>query len=114
MTKGFPNKGGRHGDAGLKIGRDGMEPVFDFIDRSVADEKPFFVWYAPFLPHTPHDAPEKFQRAVKANPRVEPHQALYYASISQFDDTVGQLVRLIDQPIAPSQLVFFNCQWCGV
>ena len=39
---------------GLSIGREGMEPVTDFIDRAVADEKPFFVWYAPFLPHTPH------------------------------------------------------------
>ncbi|MEQ1842679.1 MAG: sulfatase-like hydrolase/transferase, partial [Verrucomicrobiales bacterium] len=41
MTRGFPNPGGRHGDEGLKIGREGMDPVFDFIDRSVAAEKPF-------------------------------------------------------------------------
>ena len=65
MTRGYPEKGGRHGDDGLGIGRNGMEPVLDFIDRSVADEKPFFVWYAPFLPHTPHNPPgrlfEKYQ-----------------------------------------------------
>ena len=84
-----------NGDHGLAIGRQTMKPIETFLDD--VRQTPFFLWYAPFLPHTPHDAPEKFQRAVKANPRVEPHQALYYASISQFDDTVGQLVRLIDQ-----------------
>ena len=33
MTAGFPKPRGRHGDAGLKIGREGMAPVFDFIDH---------------------------------------------------------------------------------
>jgi len=32
MTRVFPNQGGRHGDDGLKIGREGMAPVLDFID----------------------------------------------------------------------------------
>ena len=41
MTRGFPKPGGRHGDDGLKIGRAGMEPVLDFIDRSIKKEKPF-------------------------------------------------------------------------
>ena len=36
MTRGFPQPGGRHGDDGLKIGREGMAPVFDFIDKAVA------------------------------------------------------------------------------
>ncbi|MBY0460068.1 MAG: sulfatase-like hydrolase/transferase, partial [Gemmataceae bacterium] len=29
MTHGDPTKGGRHGDEGLKIGREGLKPVFD-------------------------------------------------------------------------------------
>ena len=33
MTHGDPAKGGRHGDEGLKIGREGMQPVFDFLDE---------------------------------------------------------------------------------
>ena len=33
MTRGFPEQGGRHGDDGLKIGRQGMQPVNDFIDQ---------------------------------------------------------------------------------
>ncbi|MDA0282996.1 MAG: sulfatase-like hydrolase/transferase, partial [Planctomycetota bacterium] len=49
MTRGFPEPGGRHGDDGLKIGREGMEPVTSFIDAAVTQDKPFFLWYAPFL-----------------------------------------------------------------
>ena len=62
MTRGFPEKGGRHGDDGLKIGRGGLTPVTDFIDRSVKSKKPFFVWYAPFMPHTPHTPPERLYK----------------------------------------------------
>ncbi|MEM9589280.1 MAG: sulfatase-like hydrolase/transferase, partial [Planctomycetota bacterium] len=32
MTRGFPQRGGRHGDDGLDIGRKGLQPVTDFID----------------------------------------------------------------------------------
>ena len=53
MTHGFPQPGGRHGDKGLSIGREGLSPVKKFIDNAVESEKPFLVWYAPFLPHTP-------------------------------------------------------------
>ena len=49
---------GTHGDQGLAIGRKTMQPVFDFIDRCSDAEQPFFVWYAPMLPHSLHD-PEK-------------------------------------------------------
>src|SRR5688500_16280570 len=31
MSLGDEDRGGRHGDEGLKIGREGMQPVFDFI-----------------------------------------------------------------------------------
>jgi uncharacterized sulfatase len=60
MTRGFPEPGGRHGDDGLKIGREGMEPVTQFVDMALEQKKPFFLWYAPFLPHSPHNPPERF------------------------------------------------------
>ena len=41
MTHGDPSRGGRHGDLGLKIGRSGMQQVFDFIDGSTG--QPFFL-----------------------------------------------------------------------
>ena len=37
MTRGFPEEGGRHGDAGLTIGREGLEPLTDFVDMTIED-----------------------------------------------------------------------------
>ena len=96
MTRGFPQPGGRHGDDGLKIGREGMEPVFDFIDQAVADQKPFYVWYAPFMPHTPHNPPERLLN--KYRDKVDSlFVAKYYAMCEWFDETCGQLIDKIDQ-----------------
>ena len=107
MTKGFPNKGGRHGDAGLKIGRDGMEPVFDFIDRSAADKKPFFVWYAPFLPHAPHTPPARLFEKYHAK-GVPERIGKYYAMCEWFDETCGALIKHIDESgIAEDTLVIY-------
>ena len=52
MTHGDTKRGGRHGDVGLQIGRKGLQRVFDFIGEGKGE--PFFLWYAPFLPHTPY------------------------------------------------------------
>ena len=48
MTHGDYNRNGRHGDEGLKIGREGLDPIFNFIDQTQKDNVPFFVWYALF------------------------------------------------------------------
>jgi arylsulfatase A-like enzyme len=105
MTRGFPEPGGRHGDDGLKIGREGMEPVFEFIDHALDEEKPFFLWYAPFMPHTPHTPPErlfkKYQALVDS-----PHVARYYAMCEWFDETCGQLIDYIDDKGLTDNTVF--------
>lgn len=107
MTRGYPDKGGRHGDDGLKIGREGMDPVFDFIDRSVADEKPFFVWYAPFLPHTPHDPSKELADKYVAK-GVNERVAKYYANVERLDDTVGLMMeKLDDAGVAENTLVIY-------
>ena len=95
MTRGYPEPGGRHGDDGLRIGRSGMEPVFDFIDRSVKAEKPFFVWYAPFLPHTPHNPPKRLHDKYLAK-GIQDRIAKYYAMCEWFDETCGALVKHVD------------------
>lgn len=95
MTRGFPERGGRHGDDGLKIGRDGMKPLFDFVDQAVSDDKPFFLWYAPFLPHTPHNPPARILKKYQADDRPEA-LAKYYAMCEWFDETCGQLVDHLD------------------
>ena len=109
MSRGFPQRGGRHGDDGLTIGRKGMKPVFDFIDESVAAEKPFFVWYAPFLPHTPHTPPKRLLDKYKD--KVDSlFVAKYYAMCEWFDETVGQLVEKIDESgQADNTLIVYIC-----
>ena len=95
MTHGDPKRGGRHGDVGLQIGRQGMDPVLNFIKQAKAQEKPFFIWYAPFLPHTPHNPPERLLSRYTAEGR--PLQlAKYYAMCEWFDETCGQLLDIID------------------
>jgi uncharacterized sulfatase len=95
MTRGFPLPGGRHGDDGLVIGREGMQPIFTFIDDAVARQRPFFVWYAPFLPHSPHTPPERL--LAKYRDRVQSiHVARYFAMCEWFDETCGQLIDYVD------------------
>ena len=97
MTRGFPNPGGRHGDDGLKIGREGMEPVFQFIDHATSEKKPFFLWFAPFMPHTPHTPPDRLFQKYKAKGIESDHVARYYAMVQWFDETCGQLMDRIEQ-----------------
>ena len=84
-----------NGDLGLKIGRKTMQPIYDFI-ATHAGKKPFFIWYAPYLPHQPHDSPQKYFDLYQNNPKVPEHYIPYYAAISQFDDTVGDLVNYVE------------------
>ena len=109
MTRGFPEPGGRHGDDGLKIGREGIEPVTQFIDRAVADEKPFFVWYAPYLPHSPHTPPDQLFKKYSA--KVESKSiAKYYAMCDWFDETCGQLIDHLDkQNLRDNTLIVYVC-----
>ncbi|MCB1123276.1 MAG: sulfatase-like hydrolase/transferase, partial [Verrucomicrobiae bacterium] len=84
-----------NGDAGLAIGRETMQPIYDFIDDCGKDQ-PFMVWYAPFLPHVPHDSPQRYYD-LYASKDIPKHKLPYYACISWFDDTVGQLVDAIEK-----------------
>jgi len=109
MTHGDPNRRGRHGDAGLTIGREGMEPVTKFIDHAVAEKKPFFVWYAPFLPHTPHNPPERLLTR-HTRPDRSADVAKYYAMCEWFDETCGQLLDHLDRKgVMENTLVLFIC-----
>lgn len=109
MTHGDPKRRGRHGDVGLKIGREGMEPVTEFIDHAVAEKKPFFVWYAPFLPHTPHNPPKRLLSKYTKEGRAA-DVAKYFAMCEWFDQTCGQLLDHLDRKeIANNTLVIFIC-----
>lgn len=90
MTRGFPEPGGRHGDDGLRIGRDGMQPVLEFLELATQEKKPFFLWYAPFLPHTPHNPPERLHARYRGR-GLPDTVARYYAMCEWFDETCGDL-----------------------
>lgn len=94
MTHGDPKRGGRHGDEGLKIGRQGMQPIYDFIEG--CEGQPFFLWYAPFLPHTPHNPPERILKKYQQEGR-SPYLSRYYAMCEWFDETCGQLLDYLDR-----------------
>lgn len=93
MTHGDVSKGGRHGDVGLEIGRKGLDPIEKFLDET--GETPFFLWYAPFLPHTPHNPPDRLLQKYQAEGRSE-FVAKYWAMCDWFDETCGQLLGLLE------------------
>ena len=96
MTRGFPEEGGRHGDTGLKIGREGLSPITDFVDLAIGEGKPFFLWYAPFLPHNPHNPPQRLLEKYQQQGRPPPI-AHYYSMCEWLDETVGDLVRYLEE-----------------
>ena len=105
MTHGDPKRRGRHGDEGLKIGREGLEPIFRFVEE--AGDRPFFIWYAPFLPHTPHNPPKVLLQ--KYTPQTDSiHVARYWAMCEWFDQTCGELLGYLDREgLAENTLVVF-------
>lgn len=96
MTHGDYKKRGRHGDEGLKIGREGLDPIFNFIDQAQEENVPFFVWYAPFLPHTPHNPPEAL---LEKYINVAPNESVakYWAMCEWLDQTVGDLMGYLKE-----------------
>lgn len=93
MTHGDPARGGRHGDEGLKIGRQTMEPVFDFIRGAGA--RPYFLWFAPMMPHSPHTPPELLLEYYRTK-TDSLHVARYWAMCEWWDEVCGQLLDFID------------------
>jgi arylsulfatase A-like enzyme len=88
-------KGARHGDDGLTIGRRTMQPVTAFIDRCQQEDRPFFVWYAPMLPHDPHDPAEELVEHYTAH-TDSLHVARYWGNVERFDASVGELLDHLD------------------
>lgn len=84
----------RHGSVeSLAIGRDGLEPIYEFIEEATEVGQPFFVWYAPFLPHTPHNPPERLAKKYKHLG----HVGIYYAMVEWLDETCGELLDHLDE-----------------
>jgi len=80
------------GGQGLNLARATMEPVYEFIDQNA--EQPFFIWYAPELPHYPFDAPAKYYNVYKDKKMTESAKR-YYANCTWFDEGVGELIQYL-------------------
>ena len=96
MTHGNPKRGGRHGDYGLEIGRKGLDTINSYVDLALKEKKPFFLWYAPFLPHRPHNPPQRLFEKYKKKTDSE-HLAKYWAMCEWFDETCGQLFDMFEE-----------------
>ncbi len=109
MTHGDPGRGGRHGDEGLAIGRKSMQPIKEFIEMAIGRKKPFLTWYAPFLPHTPHNPPAALLKKYTVPGRAA-DVAKYYAMCEWFDTTCGELLGYLDEKkIRKNTLVIYIC-----
>jgi arylsulfatase A-like enzyme len=107
MTHGDPARGGRHGDLGLAIGRQVMQPVFEFIEMAQARAGPFFLWFAPMMPHSPHSPPERLLAKYREK-AGSLEIARYWGMCEWFDETCGQLLDFIERrKLAQDTLVIF-------
>ena len=109
MTHGDLRRGGRHGDAGLAIGRRTMRPVFEFIDLAVSERRPFFIWFAPMMPHLPHTPPERLLRPY-LNQGHPPALARYYAMCQWWDEVCGELLAYLERKrLTENTIIFYVC-----
>ena len=88
--------------------RSGQDELFAFIDEH-AGRRPLFVWWAPALPHTPHDpSPELLARIDRAAIPIpewfEQNKDIYrdlerevLAMEAWFDDGVGELRQALER-----------------
>ena len=105
MTHGDVTRGGRHGDEGLKIGRQGNQPVYDFLESR--GDKPFFIWYAPMLPHQPHNPPERLLAKYR-NKTDSLHVAKYWAMCEWWDEQCRELLDHLEKKgLADNTLVVY-------
>jgi len=106
FTDGMTTKG-RHGEEGLVIGRKDLKPIYEFLDKNQKD--PWFIWYAPMMPHSPHNPPAEFLNKYKKEGRDE-RLAKYWAMCEWTDKTVGDLLAELEKrkQLENTLIVFVN------
>jgi uncharacterized sulfatase len=104
MTTGERERGGRHGDLGLEIGRKTLQPIRNFIMEAENTGRPWLVWYAPMMPHDPHTPPQRVLDHYLQRTN-SPAVARYWAMIEWFDESCGQLLDFIRDRASASNTV---------
>jgi len=108
--------------------REGQDDLFSFIDE-VGGKQPLFIWWAPLIPHTPHNPPRKYLELFDANKIPVPewigkeqrgsflkkeHNSL--AMEAWLDDGIGQLEdKLREKGIYEDTMFVFVIDngWCN-
>ena len=94
-----------NGESANTFVRAGQSELFAFIDE-VGGQKPMFIWWAPKIPHLPHDPPQKYLALFDKNEIPVPpwiskdrresfisKEHLSLAMEAWLDDGVGQLLN---------------------
>ena len=93
------------GGKGMDLARVTNQPAYDFLEETKG--KPFFMWFAPSLPHYPFDAPEKYYRLYQDEDMSESAKQ-YYANCTWFDDAWGQMVAYLkDKQLYDNTLIIY-------
>ncbi len=109
MTQGDFSRDGRHGDQGLTIGRTGIAPIENFLDSCKETATPFYLWYAPFLPHDPHNPPQRILDKYIDKTDSLPI-AKYWAMCEWFDESCGQVLDAIEsRGFSDNTIVMYVC-----
>ncbi|MEM1228252.1 MAG: sulfatase [Planctomycetota bacterium] len=107
MSHGDFTRDGRHGDRGLTIGRQGLDTIDSFFAETTKRSEPFYLWYAPFLPHAPHNPPKRLLDKYRSKTDSLP-MAKYWAMCEWFDETCGELMSLLEKySLAENTLVVY-------
>jgi uncharacterized sulfatase len=70
-----------------------LAPVREFLQES--GEAPFFLWFAPMLPHTPFDPPAQFTDPYQDR-GLSADEIVYYAQVTRMDAVIGELLRELE------------------
>jgi uncharacterized sulfatase len=116
------------GKTARKFVREGQDDLFAFVDE-VAGQQPLFIWWAPMIPHTPHNPPQKyldlFEREEIPIPdyisqdKHEPflkREHVSFAMEAWLDDGIGQLEdKLREKGLYDNTLFVFLIDngWCN-
>lgn len=71
------------------------DAAVNFIDRHASDAKPFFLYFAPYSPHSPFDAPASY--ITKFSHIEDPKRRTCVAMMSCVDDCVGRIMDTLQQ-----------------
>ena len=108
--------------------RKGQGDLFSFIDE-VGGKQPLFIWWAPLIPHTPHNPPQKYRDLVKKDKIPVPgyisagnkatflkKEHLSLAMEAWLDDGIGELEgKLKEKGLYENTLFVFLLDngWCN-